>query len=996
MNSKKSILMLTLLIVCLLLSACSHRIDKKLPPKAVQGVLDLSSWNFSKDGQVELDGEWEYYDRQLLEPKDFANPAVKTFQSLKVPDLSETNNSIQRKIFRPDQYGTYRLKLIFNPSEMMALNIFSVHYSSHKVWIDHQLMDVNGEISNPQNNFYGQKEYFFSSQNNIVYITVQVSALARSIIIDTKDNVDQAIDAQSRSQVFLISTLLLMSIYHLALFIFRRKEKSTLYFCLFCLSICLLQLASGYDNVISDRGLNGMIAMVISVFGFPTKMLLWHGAIAGGLGFMLLFSYEIFKNIYSRKLIRLGQILFAFYMLYNVLTLIYYYMNHRGNAPLNKYANIVILAIVLYILYVQLKAVKHKHENAALILAGTLFGSLATINDILVSIGLLHTGKMIAFGIFILILFQSMAIAQIFSKAFKNVEQLSERLLILDKLKDDFLANTSHELRTPVHGIIGISESLIDGAAGKLPEPAVKNLEMVVSSGKRLSSLINDILDFSKLKNRDLILQNNKVDLKQIAEVVLTIIKSTTNKHIQFINEIPDNFPYAHADENRVEQILYNLIGNAAKFTSTGYVKVSAFQDGNHAGVCIEDTGIGIPSEKFDDIFKSFEQVDTSISREFGGTGLGLGITKQLVELHGGKIWIESQIGQGSKFYFTLPIMVEEKIGNDEIKNSAVMHTVSNFSPDTTAEENLILFEDQKSENSNIKILIVDDEKINVQVLTNQLTIQHYRTETASNGIEALEKIRENDYDLVLLDIMMPKMSGYEVCKILREKYSAFDLPVLLLTAKNQPQDIVVGFDVGANDYIVKPFEKYELLARVKTLLSLKKSVKEAIDNARLANIDGLTGLNNRRNLFNLAAREFSAAKRYKRNLSVLMLDIDHFKQFNDTYGHDTGDEILKLVASTIQASARGSDIVGRYGGEEFSVVLPETDLEGARIVAERIRFAVEALRMKNDTFGELQCTLSIGVACCQDEAASLEDLFKIADHMLYKAKESGRNRVEG
>ncbi len=403
-----------------------------------------------------------------------------------------------------------------------------------------------------------------------------------------------------------------------------------------------------------------------------------------------------------------------------------------------------------------------------------------------------------------------------------NFNNFVLRLKQLDKLKDDFLANVSHELRTPINSIIGLTESLVDGVAGE-PNPEMKeNLNMIISSSKRLSSLINDILDFSKLKSNDIAISSKNIDLKQTSDMVLNILKSlTSTKNIELKNEIPDEIPCAFADENRVQQILFNILGNAIKFTSEGYVKISAEQKDAWILIIIEDTGIGIPKEKCLDIFKSFEQVDSSIERKYGGTGLGLAISKQLVEIHGGTIWVESELGAGSKFSFTLP--AGQKIQNTSYETQ-LLTAVSSEESDVIS--NVFEVPYEKAE---YRVLVVDDEKVNRQVLFNQFSLEHYHVSLAENGIEALEILNEREYDLVFLDIMMPKMSGYEVCKKIREKYNLFELPVLMLTAKNQPKDLVAGFEAGANDYVNKPFDKKELLSRTKTLLLLNHSIRDIL-----------------------------------------------------------------------------------------------------------------------------------------------------------------------
>ncbi|MCJ8273590.1 MAG: ATP-binding protein [Psychrosphaera sp.] len=388
------------------------------------------------------------------------------------------------------------------------------------------------------------------------------------------------------------------------------------------------------------------------------------------------------------------------------------------------------------------------------------------------------------------------------------------RLKQLDKLKDEFLANTSHELRTPLNGIIGLAESLMDGIAGPQSKTGIHNLNMIVSSGKRLSTLVNDILDFSKLKNRILILDIRPVDLHSMTEVVLALSRPLLgHKKIKLTNNINKTYPGVLADENRLMQILHNLVGNAIKFTEAGKITVEASKTAEEITISITDTGIGIDNKHFATLFDSFEQIEGDTQRTQSGTGLGLSVSKQLVELHGGTITVKSQLGQGSTFSFNLPIS-EEKPQIDTLANQSVARLHQLETDETQTPQANPLTSEQ------CRILLVDDEPINRQVLNNHLSLQNYVLIEASGGKEALHTISNNGpFDLILLDIMMPHVSGYEVCRKLRETYPANDLPVIFLTAKNQVADMVQSFAVGANDFLTKPVSKQELLTRVKTHL---------------------------------------------------------------------------------------------------------------------------------------------------------------------------------
>ncbi|MGK5092556.1 SpoIIE family protein phosphatase [Deltaproteobacteria bacterium TL4] len=433
-------------------------------------------------------------------------------------------------------------------------------------------------------------------------------------------------------------------------------------------------------------------------------------------------------------------------------------------------------------------------------------------------------------------------------KALDTIKKQNEKLRQLDKLKDEFLANTSHELRTPLNAIIGLGESLVDGIGGPLSQVHTKNLQLIIQSGKRLAYLVNDILDFSKLKNHELQLQLKAVDIHSIVEIVLALsIPLLQQKSLQIHNEIPQDLPLALADENRLQQILMNLISNAVKFTHEGRITLSAKQEQAMILISVSDTGIGIREDQHKRIFQSFEQSDGSTARAYGGTGLGLAVTKNLVELHGGRITVTSKEGQGSTFTFTLPISRESTRTHSEQKAVAKVQYLEADSlsfPEIeitlTRETPLNRDSQKKPETFDVAqgkvytILIVDDEPVNVQVLQNQLSLKHYECLVAYDGFQALNILQHKNPDLILLDLMMPRMSGYEVCQKIRESHSPAALPVILLTAKNQLTDLLQGLESGANDYLSKPFNKDELLARIKSQLQIKEAINSIKETQRL------------------------------------------------------------------------------------------------------------------------------------------------------------------
>ncbi|XXF76643.1 diguanylate cyclase [Myxococcaceae bacterium GXIMD 01537] len=323
-------------------------------------------------------------------------------------------------------------------------------------------------------------------------------------------------------------------------------------------------------------------------------------------------------------------------------------------------------------------------------------------------------------------------------------------------------------------------------------------------------------------------------------------------------------------------------------------------------------------------------------------------------------------------------------------------------------------------------VLLVDDDPAHVRHVREGLAPQGYTFREAHDGAQALSSIREHRPDLILMDVEMPRLSGVEVCRIVKANAGEGGfgfIPVILMTAR-QAGGKVEGLELGADDYLVKPFDMPELSARVKSMLRLKALQDALVEKNReldlknreldrankelaqrreellaLSRTDALTGLYNRRHFEERLHEEFTRSKRYGSPLSLVMMDIDHFKRVNDTYGHPFGDEVLRTVARTARARLREVDLLARYGGEELCALLPETTPGDALRVCERVREAIAALqweyRASDGTPQEVRCTLSVGVASVPcAPLGSADALLQAADECLYAAKGAGRNRV--
>ena len=284
------------------------------------------------------------------------------------------------------------------------------------------------------------------------------------------------------------------------------------------------------------------------------------------------------------------------------------------------------------------------------------------------------------------------------------------------------------------------------------------------------------------------------------------------------------------------------------------------------------------------------------------------------------------------------------------------------------------------------KILVVDDIPANVRVLEARLQAAYYSVITASSGAEALEKAAAERPDLVLLDVMMPEMDGFECCRRLKSDPATASIPVVIVTALDHASDRLKGLEAGADDFLTKPIKPEHLISAVSTRIERYRTLRS------LMICDSLTGLLNHTNCMEHLEFEIACALRQKHTLCFAMLDIDHFKSVNDTHGHPTGDKVIKSMARLLTQRLRKSDIIGRYGGEEFAVVLPATPLDAAAEVLDNLRQRFERITQRSGDGTEFHVTFSCGIV--ELSADNGELLHELADKALYQAKTQGRNRV--
>lgn len=391
----------------------------------------------------------------------------------------------------------------------------------------------------------------------------------------------------------------------------------------------------------------------------------------------------------------------------------------------------------------------------------------------------------------------------------KRVEERTAKLSIANaqlaraaRLKDEFLANMSHELRTPLNAILGLCETLQEEVVGKLNPDQHEYLQGITGSGRHLLSLINDVLDIAKIEAGKVQLDLGVVIVEDLCRTSLSFIKQiATKKRLRMSSHFDSTIGTILADERRLKQILVNLLSNAVKFTpERGMVGLDVVKDEVQQVVMftVSDTGIGIAKEELEGLFDPFVQVDSTLSRQYNGTGLGLALVRHLTEMHGGTVSVESEVNQGSRFTVTLPIRTTEM--------PLFNQSNSYYNPPLTQVST------PSSNEIPINILLAEDNEANIFTISSYLRSKGFHVMIARNGEDAILQVKENNPDLILMDIQMPKMNGLDAIRQIRADQSLTQIPIIALTAFAMPGDRARCLQAGANEYLSKP-------VRLKTLV---------------------------------------------------------------------------------------------------------------------------------------------------------------------------------
>lgn len=822
--SKRKLLLITGIFILLLIAmrvGWLHLHKTPDHPAAVRGVLDLRDWVFDNRQTITLDGEWEFYPNQFISPGSDSPSPPSSQTYIQIPgDWSPAFPDDGRA---PLGFGSYRLRILIGElnGQTLGFLVNEIQISS-EMYANGKLLARIGQPAERADRYTAKNTSYtaaYTPDSNEIELVIHVANFERTrsggIVRSIKFGLQAATDNERLYavgfQLVTIIVLLLHGVYAAILYLFNRGQKGLIYF--------LLLLISAALSVSADDDKLLLIWLPLS-YAWHVKVTIVSYVLTSV--FMLKLIMNLLWENRDSKLLRLYSIASGAYVLLilcSPLSVVF--------LTIKIYIfSLIVLAPVFAIPFIIYQRIKRKDNDAIFLLLAAASITSSLLGGSFKGRGWIDT-SFYPIDIFAAILGFA---AYWFKQYFRKTEQtasLAEQLQREVKWKDDFLANTSHELRTPLHGMINLAQTVVHRGQHTLHKQNIEDLKLLITIGRRMSLMVDDLLDLSQLKENKIVLDRKEVHVQAVASGVADMLRfMVEGKPLRLTIDIPKSFPPVSADEKRMIQILFNLLHNAIKFTNEGTISVRAEARDGIAYIHVADTGIGIDEETKQSIFLPYEQGNADRSASGGGIGLGLSICKQLVELHGGTLHVESTLGAGSVFTFTLPIAAEYVREEEEPRNEPV-EAESSEAEATPASEQDPEAADQSA--AKPRILAVDDDPVNLKILRDILSRDEYYIETATSGNEAISRLNDGQWDLVIADVMMPNMSGYELARSIRKRFSVSELPILLLTARNRLEDVYSGFLSGANDYVTKPADALELQYRVRALNEVKQSVSERL-----------------------------------------------------------------------------------------------------------------------------------------------------------------------
>ncbi|MFJ5790774.1 ATP-binding protein [Lysinibacillus sp. NPDC097162] len=772
-------------------------------PTAQAGILDMRNHSLSENEVFQMNGEWIYYPEVLLDTTSSPHP-----------DQTIRTIPMQKVAAKTQHYGTYHLKILLNANDgsdyRYAIQVPAISTAS-ALYINGKLVGQSGEVSTNASNHKGQAApytVYFTEEQPEIDVILQVSNFdTPSNVLITKRLSFSSASAMTHYQlitelslVAISMLLILFALFSILVFIFIYRKKIVL---LFTVGF-LLPLAD--ELITHDRSILDWFHL-----DYVWSMKLSNIIYLGASFFFVQFIRILLVKYQQAKYFRL------FSMLYTLGALLIVLLPIQWLYTANLVFFMLYIVSFLYVLTLALKEYIGNQESSAFI----AFTAIGTTNGIIWGLIKMYFVLTIPFYPFDYLMIALGFSGYWFKRFYENQQQINLLVAQLQRdgeLKDEFLLSNAQKLWDPMNKMITLGQTIYDNPNNSFVTEDKQNLKYLIDIGRSMSFTLNDILDYTRLKDGNLHLHKKNVRIQGIVSGIFDMLRFiSAGKQIQMTSTIARNFPRVLADEKRLIQILFNLLHSAIKYTNADLIEISATIEKNMAVIHIKDTGSGI--EKKDMILQDHLFSSDQGSEDNDRMHLSLLVSKQLIDLHGGSLLIYSSPNKGFDLFFTIPIA--DEMENEEQMNEEQQEKVL-LSASTT---NLEAIPSEKQ----FKILMVDDDPVNLTMMRSLFSATEYDITTITSSEKVLELLPTQRWDLVIIDAMLPYISGYALIENIREHYSLLELPILLLTARSNPEDVYTGFAHGANDYVTKPINALELKVRCRALIDLKYSINQQL-----------------------------------------------------------------------------------------------------------------------------------------------------------------------
>lgn len=813
-------------------------------PKIEKGVLEwgrLSPNRITSLRQsvqtVPLSGEWEFYPNEFLEPTRVSIPADDLENSFQTSPNSQDPPQYfsipstwnHRLEMGGIGHGSFRLRFQL-PKDQKYIIVIPSAATSSEFYCGTELVAKAGVVGKDRaSSVPSLAEHLGVLSDDCIgsgvftwHISNYFEAKGgpwEAPYISTADSYYQSLAIRYFLDFFFMGVTFVMFLYHLVHWFFRRRDLKSLYFSLICVTFFIRLVATGkYPEAFAPS---------VSMYEWMNKF--------EYLGYYILvvlfpaFCRQLFEPVFHKRVVQINAIVFGLLTLHVLLNDSLYF------TPLLTYTNYFSLVIVLYTCWNLIRAWSQNLPGIRIMGFGFFIIAITFIVDLIVS-QTQHGEFLAPFGFFVFLITQSVVLAQLYSEAYTTAEHLTDHLREEVELKTQdlekaneqrtaFFQNISHEFRTPLTLILGILER-----SKQSDQPiSEKAMNVLLNNGKRLFRLVNQLLDYQKISYGKFELKLDKEKIYPLVKECYSAFTETAKaKNIEYTLEAPDSSLVVNMDPVQLEKSCMNYLSNAFKFTpSNGKIKVQLNACNGEVVFSVEDSGTGIPMQNQGLLFRKFGYSEISLTREQEGTGLGLAITQEIIELHGGQCGFDSTEGVGSRFWFSIPLVAvsdsEDRLA--ERKNyspSFLLRTEADF------QRGFALANRPKEEPIFKKfglhsILVVEDNQDLREFLAEVLSVKGYNVYQASDGLEGLEIAETHKPSLIVTDLMMPNLSGTEMIQNIRNNEQISTIPIILLTAKADPDTRKNVIFSGADLYLPKPFSEEELLFSVRNLLSLKE-----------------------------------------------------------------------------------------------------------------------------------------------------------------------------